>query len=153
MYNDSAYGLLLQDRARLDAARENTARTARSAITYTTTGIGELFTGVYLDLKTRFVEEPVFTSGMVLDHSTPLVSGHYPRAHTGVTEWHRDSSDFYVGAFLFFCVDTTGPGSLLGTEPNYVIHHNLVFEGKAIKDLPTHLLDMVIGTVADDGKG
>ncbi len=141
-YDSSPFALLEVRRAEVDTVRENSARRARSTATWTTQGIGEIRVDTWFDLGIRFVEEPCFTSGMVLDESTDLVSGHFPRAQAGVYEWHRDASGYYIGAYLFFIVDTVGPGQLPGVEPAYKIHHHLCWEGTAFKDLPAHLLDL-----------
>jgi hypothetical protein len=94
-----------------------------------------------LKFDLRFIEEPCFTTGFAVDESTDLVTGHYPRVSCGVYEWKKDNKGYYIGAWLFFTVDTIGPGAALGNEPNYKIHHHLKWEGKAIKDVPDHLLD------------
>ncbi len=139
-YDGSGFALLEARRAQLEAQRENSARRAQCSLTYTTTGTGEIMLTTPLRFTMRFTEEPCFTYGMVLDADTDLVKGHFPRASGGVHDWLTDS-DLYVGAYLFFTVDTIGPGEVLGNEPNYKIHHHLRWDGMAIKDLPAHLLD------------
>lgn len=142
----SPFGDLEQRRARLEAQKENTARLAKSYATWTTKGIGEIIVPKAFAFDVTFVEEPAFTSGMALAEDQDLVKLHFPRAHAGVYDWVTIPSpsgekDYYKGAFIFFVVDTIGPGQITGTEPQYEINHHLVWEGLALKDLPAHLLD------------
>lgn len=140
-YDESPFGHLEARRAYLAAQQENTGRTARVATTWTTVGSGEAVTTKAFDFGIRFIEEPCFTAGMALDETTRLQSGYYPRVNAGVYEWKKDNHDYYTGALIFFTIDTYGAGSISGEQPNYVIHHHLRFEGKALKDIPAHLLD------------
>lgn len=144
IYDDSPYGNLERQRARIHAQANNDGRTARVHLTWTTKGIGEVRLDAPRSLNVLFIEEPIVTTGMVVDtdDGIDLQDGHYPRAQAGVYDWQMHAAGFYIGAYLFFVVDTIGPGATVGQEPNYLIHHQIVFEGKAIKQLPGHLLDM-----------
>lgn len=141
-YDDSPYAILEARRAAQETLRENAARRARCSTTWTTKGIGEIRVSSIFRFGLRFIEEPCFTSGMALDPDNDLVDGHFPRTAAGVYDWQLDPQGFYIGCWLFFCVDTVGPGLTPGVEPSYVIHHHLAWEGVAIKDVPGHLLDL-----------
>jgi hypothetical protein len=141
-YDDSPFGLLERRRSQLSAQAENTARMAKTYATWTTKGIGEIFVPTVIAFDVVFVEEPCFTSGIALAPGVELVTGHYPRAYAGVYEWSMNTDGHYKGAYLYFVVDTIGPGQVLGQEPSYEIIHHLAWEGTAIKDLPFHLLDL-----------
>lgn len=141
-YEASPYGLLETQRALREAVRENSGRPARCQATWTTTGIGEILVPTIFNFDVRFIEEPCFTYGFALaDDGIDPVDGHFPRAGAGVYRWEQDAKDHYIGAYLFFTVDTIGPGNAVGNEPNYKIIHHLSFEAMAIKDVPDHLLD------------
>ncbi len=140
-YDQTVAGHLRARDAYEQSIRDNSGGHARCELTWLTIGVGEANTSVALPFNVRFIEEPAFTSGFTLTGSVELVSGHYPRVSTGVYDWHIDNKGYYIGAWVFFTVDTIGPGAVLGDEPSYSISHHLKFEGKAIKDVPAHLLD------------
>lgn len=142
IYDKSFWGALEERRATLDAVEENSGRVAKHYATWTTKGIGEIKVTECFRFKILFLEEPIFTSGMALADDADLVDGHYPRATVGVYEWERTAAGHYTGAYLFFVVDTLGPGQTAGQEPQYEIVHHLAWEGKAIKNVPAHLLDL-----------
>jgi hypothetical protein len=143
---DTVIGQTESRRAQIEAQKENTARRAKAYATWTTKGIGEILVPKAFYFGVTFIEEPTFVSGMALAEGSELVAGHFPRAACGVYEWVKQpapkgTKELFVGAFVFFVVDTVGPGQVLGSEPQYEIHHHLVWEGLAMKDLPAHLLD------------
>lgn len=140
-YDESPFGSLEARRASLAAQHENTARMAKFYATWVTKGIGEVIISECLKFSITFLHEPAFTSGIALGDDVDLVPGHFPRATCGVYEWDRNSKGYYTGAYLFFVVDTLGPGQSVGNEPSYEIIHHLTWEGTAMKDLPSYLLD------------
>ncbi len=150
IYNETAYGLLEAQRARRETVNANAGRAATVSTTWTTKGIGEVRITEPFYFGLLFLEEPVFTSGVVLDmagKNPDLVKGHYPRAQAGIYEWVKPTDDHFTGAYLFFTVDTNGPGQTPGVEPNYVIHHHLQFQGQAVKTLalPWHFPSFLHG--------
>lgn len=142
IYDTSLWGAIEERRAHQRAIAENSGRIAKHYATWTTKGIGEIKIDECLRFKVTFIEEPTFTSGTVLAEDSDLVDGHYPRATAGVWEWEQTAKGLYTGAYLYFVVDTIGPGQTPGKEPQYEIVHHLVWEGKAIKNVPVHLLDL-----------
>lgn len=144
--SDNPFGEMELRRAQIEAQKENTARRAKCYATWTTKGIGEILAPKPFYFNVTFTEEPIFLSGMALAEGSDLIAGHFPRATCGVYEWVKQpapkgTKEHYVGAYVFFVVDTIGPGQVLGSEPQYTIHHNMLWEGLAMKDLPAHLLD------------
>lgn len=157
-YTPDPYGDLEAGRSRREAQRENAARLAHAYAFWTTHGSGEMLAPQPFRFNVSFVDQPSFTHGAVVAESDDLLDGYYPRAHAGVYDWVRevppgnaDGDDslvpYYIGAYVYFVVDVIGPikaaASDLGTLvlPQYTITHNLKWEGIAIKDLPSHLLD------------
>lgn len=148
-YDDTVAGLLQRQRAFLDATNNNRGRVARVSATWTTIGGGEIRVANAFPFNVVFIEEPSFTSGVVLADGAQLVEGHFPRVHCGVFDWRQDKNGYYTGAYVYFVVDvnystaatSAGTGGAPGKIPNYEIHHHLRWEGTAIKTLPDHLLD------------
>lgn len=134
-YDRDPYGLLEIRSALKDAQWENTARQAKTSVTWTTTGMGNIKVDHYLDLGITFMYEPAVSSGYALDEDDDLVDGSYPKAFAGVYDWKRTTSGYYTGVWVFFVVEVTGK------PVNYKIHHHFVFQGLAMKDLPAHLLE------------
>jgi len=135
LYDSSPFSLLEAHRAQLAALRENASRMAKFYATWTTKGVGEIMVPTVFAFDIRFLEEPCFTSGVTLAGTLNPVTGHFPRATCGVYDWRTDTSGYYTGAYLYFCVDANGG------NPNYEVVHHLAWEAAAIKDLPAHLLD------------
>lgn len=152
-YDNVPFGDLEGRRSRVEAQRENTARLAKAYARWTTKGVGEIIVDKPFKFNVSFLERPSFNYGTTLDEDDDLVSGFYPRVHAGVYDWVRlnppgnidgDGSlePFYIGAYVYFVVDTIGNGAPYNAaQPLYTIHHNLTWEGTALKDLPAHLLD------------
>lgn len=134
-YDRDPYGLLQIRSSLIDAQRENTARQAKTTVTWTTTGVGAVKVEKVFAFPVTFLYEPIVSTGYALDEDDDLVDGSYPRAFAGVYDWKYDSRGYYTGAWVFFVVDT------FGKQVNYKINHHLVFQGLALKDLPAHLLE------------
>lgn len=160
---DPGFAALEQRRSRLDAIAENSARYASSFVTFTTTGWGEKQSPDCQRFTTTFVRRPSVSHCMSLD-GDKLVDGRFPRVTAGVHRWLQDEQGFYLGAWLFFVIETvglqgldhyvmpTGQGSVtvpalsggstpaLPSDPNYTIIHDFTFTGVAMKSLPTKAL-------------
>lgn len=134
-YDRDPLGLLEIRSALKDAQRENSARQAKTVVTWTTTGMGAIKVDHYLDLGITFLEEPIVSTGYALDQDDDLVEGSYPKAFAGVYDWKLDTRGYYTGVWVFFVVETTGK------PVNYKLNHHFVFQGMALKDLPAHLLE------------
>jgi hypothetical protein len=129
-------------RGQVEAQRENTARLAKSFARWVTTGRGEIQVDSVFFFTCTFIAPPLFTSGFEIDESTPLKDGRFPRVNAGVWQWKQDTRGFYTGAWVYFTVDSLGPGQdYLRDDPLYKINHHLCFEGIALKDIPAYLLD------------
>lgn len=153
-YSQDPFGDLEAARSRREAQKENTSRLAKCYAFWTTTGVGEMRIDTAFRFNVSFIEPPSFSYGTVLDENDDLVTGFYPRVSAGVYDWVRevppgnaDGDDsllpYYIGAYVYFVVDTIGGGRAFQySQPQYNLHHHLSWEGQAIKDLPAHLLDL-----------
>ena len=149
-----------QRRGQLEAIRENGSRYASAYVSYQTTGWGEFLSPDCQRFTTTFVKRPSVSHSLSLDGDT-LVDGRFPRVTAGVHRWLQDDQGFYIGAWLFFVVETLGLQSqslyvlptdsdgLIGTvnmpvpippDPKYTIVHDFTFTGVAMKAIPAHLL-------------
>lgn len=130
-------------RQRHEQVRENSSRIAFSFGTWTSTGRGESTVPDVFRFGLAFLNEPAASYGFALSpDGIDLVTGHFPRCSGGVSDWQRDSQGYFVGAWVFFSVDTVAPGGTLSsTEPSYVLHHHMTFGGVATKAFPADLLD------------
>jgi hypothetical protein len=116
----------LNERAQfLQQVSENGARLARVAVVYESSGNGELKVAEPIEFGLHFTEEPSVTTGRVLVDGQALVSGQYPNGDSGVWRWKRDEKGYYVGAYIYFVVDSN--------LRNYKMHHHLIFEAEALK--------------------
>lgn len=158
-YNENVAALGELRRAILERQKENTARTAKSRVYWTTTGSGEFVVDTAMRFDCVFVEKPHFTYGVELPDDQDLIKGKYPRTHAGVYNWVRehppgnvtgDPDDapeddllYYTGAYIYFVVDFIGNGATFTLpQPKYTLIHHMAFEGMAIKNVPvTHLLE------------
>jgi hypothetical protein len=122
-------------RQKVDQTKENSARLARCAVTYTTVGYGVVVLPQSLDFDVTFLTEPGVTTGVALASGERLRMDEIPRVCAGVYSWTTSPKGFYVGAHLWFVVEQAGVGMLLPGR-GYTLHHHLVFDGIAIKDLP-----------------
>lgn len=153
-YDKTPFGDLEAHRAKIGAQAENTARLAKAYAFWVTSGVGEITLETPFKFNVAFLEQPSFNYGTVLDETNDLVPGFYPRVFAGVYDWVRETppgnidgdnsiTPFYTGAYVYFVVDTIGNGAAFtDNQPVYKIHHNLTWEGIALKDLPAHLLDL-----------
>lgn len=155
---------LEQRRARIAQTDENSARYASAFLSYTTTGWGETLLPEVQRFTTTFLERPSVSHGLSVDGDT-LVAGRFPRVTAGVHKWLQDENGFYVGAWLFFIVETVGlqdkPVYVMPTpvdgmvptvrmtapipkDPNYTLVHDFTFTGVAMKSLPSHSLTALL---------
>lgn len=97
-----------------DDARENTARDARNAFTFTTVGVGTLIAG-QVNFDCQYIQEPHFTTGVVMAHGVDTDTFHMPMAHAGVYKWIKEPQLPYATI-----PDTTQAAynPLLDTEPD-----------------------------------
>ena len=150
-----------QRRGQVEAIRENSARYASSYVSYQTTGWGEFLAPDCQRFTTTFVKRPSVAHACSIDGDT-LVDGRFPRITAGVHKWLQNDQGFYIGAWLFFVVETFGlqsqPTFVMPTDsdgavatvalpyptpadPNYSIIHDFTFTGVAMKAIPAHLLE------------
>jgi len=158
-------------RGKVEQIRENTARLASAYATYSTEGDGEFLLDEPHLFGCTFTERPIVAYGFSMgdsDNEDQLVIGKLPTANGGVRRWVTDVRGFYIGAYVFFTVDTatvarttapTGaedPPSLFSPpDPNaatplYRVDHDFTFTGIALKDLPEYLLDPTSEPLARD---
>lgn len=113
-------------RGRVEQTRENTARLAQAFATYNTTGDGEFLLEEPYRFGCTFTERPIVSYGYAIDTSTQtsmeeeVILGRMPRAIGGVRKWIKDDRDFYIGAYVFFTVDTSAVATTTvpeGEEP------------------------------------
>lgn len=133
-------GAVAERRSYLDTVAENATRLARVAVTFLSTGYGEVQLATPIDFGVTFIEEPTVTCGWTIEPGTNLVAGAFPNCSAGVWRWktqqrHSPSApkEYWVGAYLFMVVDSN-------SQP-YNLRHNFVFEGTAIKLLDTLLTE------------
>ena len=150
-----------QRRGFLEATRENSARYASAYVSYQTTGWGEFLSPDCQRFTTTFVKRPSVAHSLSID-GDDLVDTRYPRVTAGVHKWLQDERGFYIGAWLFFVVETFGlqtqPTYVMPTDsdgavgtvampypaaadPNYTIIHDFTFTGVAMKAIPAYLLE------------
>lgn len=153
---------LEQRRSQIHRDSENAARYASSFVSYKTTGWGEFVSPEIQYFTTTFTRRPSVAHSLSLD-GDELVAGRFPRVTAGVHKWLRDTDGFYIGAWLFFVVETMGmqfqdtyvlPTSEsetvgvvsvdvpLAADPGYEILHDFTFTGIAMKAIPSHLLEI-----------
>lgn len=164
---DPGFRALEQRRQQLDAVRENSSRLAYCHLTFTTSGWGEFKVPDAVRFTCTFIERPAISAGLSIDGDA-LVETRFPRVTAGVYKWVQDVDGFYIGAHVFFVVETMGvqletsvatddPGSLPAgatytareksnvdrakADPKYDLVHDLQFSGIGIKALPSYLLD------------
>ena len=122
---------LEQQRQYYDQVSENSARLARAAVSYLSSGSGEVALTTPVQFGVTFLEAPSVATGVVFETGAP-VYGKFPNCCAGVWKWERSQAGYYVGAYLFFVVDSGGQA--------YNLRHQLVFEGEAIKLLSAEAL-------------
>jgi hypothetical protein len=164
---DPGFRALEQRRSQLDAIRENSARLAYCHLTFTTSGWGEFKVPDAVRFTCTFAERPAVSHGLSID-GDDLVPTRFPRVTAGVYKWVQDVDDFYIGAHVFFVVETMGlqletsvqtldpvtmPAGATFTareqsnldrakkDPKYDLIHDLQFTGIGIKALPSYLVD------------
>ena len=155
------FAALEQRRAQLTRDAENSARYASSYVSYKTTGWGEFISEECQRFTTTFTKRPSVSHSFSLD-GDELIDGRFPRVTAGVHKWLQDNDDFYIGAWVFFVIETFGvqsqPAYVLPTsesqrvglvslpvplpaDPNYEILHDFTFTGVAMKAIPAYLLE------------
>ena len=134
---------LERHRARIEQTRENSTRLAQAYATFDSTGSGEFQAPEMIDFGCTFVDRPVVGYGFSLDGDT-LVPDRYPRSSGAVYKWQRDTGGRYIGAYAMVVVDAGAGGGfgVAAAEPTYELTHDFVFTGIAMKNLPTHLLEI-----------
>lgn len=123
----SLFGQLEQRRVDLETTAENSARPARLTMTFRTSGHGELRIKRPVLFGLTFIEPPHVSTGVVLAAGR-LVPTKFPNACAGVYRWVKNERGFFVGAKMFFVVDS-------GEQP-YELNHHVTFEATAIKYMP-----------------
>lgn len=152
---------LERQRAQIIRDSENAARYASSYVSFKTTGWGEFVSPDCQYFTTTFVKRPSVSHGVSLDGDT-LVAGRFPRVTAGVHKWLINTDGFYIGAWLFFVIETLGVQTSrtyvlpqtesekvgvvsipvpLPADPNYELIHDFTFTGIAMKAIPAHLLE------------
>ena len=152
MPGNDFFGPLESRRQRVEQQRENAARLASAYVSTETTGWGEIIKTDPVLFGCTFLSEPSYTSGAILrgDNSGPtgqLVANRFPQVTCGVWRWERDENEHYIGAYLFFVVETAGFQVSGGTyptddDPNHTIAHNMIFQAVAYKKFPLDNLDV-----------
>jgi len=139
---DPGFQALEQRRGQLDAIRENSARLATAQLSFTTHGWGEFKLPEVAYFGVTFIERPLLASGVSIDGDA-LIPTRFPRVTAGVYRWLQDVKGFYIGAWVFFVVDTQSSfiTTSVTSDPGYDLVHDLQFTGIAAKILPAHLLD------------
>jgi hypothetical protein len=139
---EPGFQALEQRRGQLDAIRENSARLATAQLSFTTHGWGEFKLPEVAYFSATFIERPSVSYGMSIDGDA-LIPTRFPRVTAGVYRWLQDVKGFYIGAWVFFVVDTQSPfiTTTVTSDPGYDLIHDLQFTGIAAKILPAHLLD------------
>lgn len=149
-----------QRRRFLTDTAENSARYASSFVTFHTSGWGEFQSPDAQYFDTTFIKVPSIAHSFYMDGDA-LVDGRFPRVTAGVYRWVQNERDHYIGAYLFFVVETTGlqfqatyvlPTAADGNvalvsskvpvppDPNYDLVHSFTFTGVAMKTLPSRAL-------------
>lgn len=138
---DPGFAALEQRRGQLDAIRENTSRLATAQCSFTTQGWGEFKLPDVAYFGATFIERPFVSHGTSIN-GDKLVPTRFPRVTAGVYRWLQDVKGFYIGAWVFFVVDTQSSfiTTTVAIDPGYSLTHDLQFTGIAIKALPAHLL-------------
>jgi hypothetical protein len=164
---DPGFQALELRRQALAAYRENSARLAYCRLPFTTTGWGEFKFEKAVRFTCTFIERPAISHGLSME-GDDLVPTRFPRVTAGVYKWVIDVNGFYVGAYVFFVVESLGAqmetsvatasGATLPTgatytirekstldrakdDPKYNLLHDLQFSGVGIKALPAYLAD------------
>lgn len=110
-----AGGLALSQMQRLQArddTKENTARWAINAFTFTTTGAGSMVTG-QVAFDCLYIQEPVFTSGVILDQEPNPGLYHLPLGSAMVFGWITQPQETAAGAQT----TSAATGTTTATDP------------------------------------
>jgi len=139
---------------------ENGARYASSFVSFNTSGWGEFQSPKAQYFDTTFIKVPSISHSFYIDGDS-LVDGRFPRVTAGVHRWVQNERGHYVGAYLFFVVETVGlqfqsiyvlPTAADGNvslvaakvpvppDPDYDLVHSFTFTGIAMKTLPSRAL-------------
>lgn len=118
------YNQVEQRRALLDATAENATRRADVTVSFESSGYGEVALPQSVSFGITFLYRPEVATGVSLA-SGSLVNGKFPNVSAGVYRWERLSNGFYVGAYLYFVVDSNMQG--------YNLIHDITFATDAIK--------------------
>ena len=138
-------------RAQLESEKENSARLARSFVTVTTAGWGEIQKTDVQDFTCTFLRKPAIAysyeilsrTGVPAGDPGVLVATRFPRCFGFVWNWHTDARGYFKGAYVGFAIDSLSPllPSTL-TDPGYQISHSFTFEGVAYKDVDLSLVTL-----------
>lgn len=115
-------------RAKIEQARENTTRLASCYSRWQTVGPGNNVVADVFSFTCTFIAEPAFQSGFGFsEDGLEIDLTDVPRVSSGVYRWDYNARGHYVGAYVFFAIDSMN---------DYTLNHYLTFEGIAIKDVP-----------------
>lgn len=140
-----------QDQDRADRIRhaENSGRTAFSAVTFDTSGVGSLILNQLVVFDTTFIRKPSVSTGIELVKEPDRTLHELPHATSGIYRWEKDERGYYVGAYVWVRVtcdpvlDQNGqvadPEAVALNPPVPKLRHHLVVEGLAYKKLPEDL--------------
>lgn len=124
-------------------SHENSARPAVSEHTIISTGTGQTRVKSPILFSMHFREQPHFTSGcLTVKNPYPKVF-HDPVGQTGVWAWKRDGKGYYVGAYVWWRVDSymldtvdLNDSGAANPVPAMQVEHHLSFSAVGFKDLP-----------------
>jgi len=106
-------------RAAIAQQEENSTRSAMSALTYTTTGTGQIILDQPLMFNATFIEEPALSTGKHLEKLDDPRVWQYPVADAGIWRWERDSNGYYTGAYVYFTIQVNLLPGGAATQEDY----------------------------------
>lgn len=114
--------------------------TARSLHKHDSIGMGSIRVTTPIEFQVKFIEEPLFTSGVSIAPGGPR-QFFDPVASVGVWKWVF-TNRLYTGAYLWFGVSQPVANGYMSMDLTDLrnagalrLRHHLCFEGKAIRDV------------------
>jgi hypothetical protein len=121
----------------INAINDNTGRHAIAYGHFDTTGSGEITNDLPFKFGVQYIDRPAVAYSYSIDEDD-LVDTVWPRCWGGISTWHQDNRDLYVGATAFVIVDATAiVESTVTEDPWYTITHYFTFNGIALKFVTT----------------